>query len=70
MDRDDIVIRELGARLAIRFGYSAGGADALRFYLLHQTLLPARKVLAMRPGELLEAYDSLGRGSPGSDALH
>lgn len=70
MDRDDIIIRDLGAQLAATFGYTGGGADALRFYLMHRTELPARRVLAMRPHELLEAYDGLGRATRGSDLLH
>lgn len=66
MDRDEIIIRDLGARLAAAFGYANAGADALRFYLMHQTNLPARCVLAMRPHELLQAYDGLDRNMAGS----
>ena len=51
MERDEITIRDLGARIAAVFGYPSGGADALRFYLLHKGGLPARTVLAMRPHE-------------------
>lgn len=70
MDREDIIIRDLGEQLAARFGYAGGGADALRFYLMHRGSLSTRKVLAMRPGELLEAYDTLGTVSFKSEALH
>jgi hypothetical protein len=70
MERDEITIRDLGARIAAVFGYPSGGADALRFYLLHKGGLPARTVLAMRPHELLAAYDSLDTAAAGSELLH
>ena len=70
MDSDDILIRDLGARLARTHGYTGSGADALRFYLMHKATLPARIVLAMRPAELLDAYDALEGGVVTSNALH
>lgn len=70
MDRDDIIIRDLGTRLAQVHGYPAAGVDALRFYLMHKATLPARTVLAMRPSELLEAYAAMDGGIAPSRRLH
>jgi hypothetical protein len=70
MDSDDIIIRDLGTRLAKVHGYPATGADALRFYLMHKATLPARAVLAMRPSELLDAYAALDGGMRQSRRVH
>lgn len=59
MNRSQIVIHSLGRTVADAHGYAAEGADALRFYLMHKASLPAKTVLAMRPHELIEAYDEL-----------
>jgi hypothetical protein len=70
MDREESMIRDLGAHLAATFGYAIGGADALRFYLMHKTALAARDVLSMRPGELLDAYDAIEKAAQGSRSVH
>ena len=70
MDSDDIIVRDLGTRLARVHGYAAVGADALRFYLMHKATLPARKVLAMRPAELLDAYAAIDGITRRSIRLH
>jgi hypothetical protein len=70
MDLDDLTLQELGGRLALTYGYSNGGVDAVRFYLMHKAVLPARSVLMMGPSELLKAYDAIDSGVVASTALH
>ena len=70
MDIDDLTLQELGGQLAETYGYANGGADAVRFYLMHKAVLPARSVLSMRPAELLKAYDAIDAGVEPSTALH
>lgn len=68
MNKNDHIIRQLGDILAAAHGYIGNGEDALRFYLMHRGTMPARKVLAMRPDELLNAYDSMDTAE--SAAVH
>lgn len=70
MDIDELTLQELGGRLAATYGYPNGGADAVRFYLMHKAVMPARSVLSMRPSELLKAYHDIDCGVVPSTALH